>query len=288
MDELKPWVYSHTQLDLWRTCKRRYHWRYELGHKEPTTDNMAAGTWLVQNPIEDFHHQEFHPHTYWPNFIAEFGGKGDYDGPIFTPDIPQKTLIAYKANPVVGNVVDIERTFEIALPGGTRYSSRPDLVVERFKGGEMVGDGAGGQIQTKEFQRVVWDIKLKTFNQARNGDEFFLKPTLSPLDDQGISQAVCAGAEAFGQIQFWLGKKDGLLRGPFYLEHPLNPVLAREWKWETAFEIDQITALRDYISDRQWPKNPDSCNKFGRVCPAWDACNFGFVGKQLDKENKSA
>ena len=214
MDETKPWVYSHTQLDLWRTCKRRYHWRYELGHKEPTTDNMAAGTWLVQNPIEDLlRGEEIINEAYWANFLAEFGGTADYDGPLFTDKLPGKALAAYKANPVVGNVVEIEHTFEIELPGGIRYSSRPDLVVER------------------EGKRVVLDIKLKTFNQARNGDEFFLKPALSPLDDQGISQAVCAGADAFGQIQFWLGKKDGLLRGPFYLEHPLNPVLAEEWRW---------------------------------------------------------
>jgi len=271
MDETKPWVYSHTQLDLWRTCKRRYHWRYELGHKEPTTDNMAAGTWLVQNPIEDLlRGEEIINEAYWANFLAEFGGTADYDGPLFTDKLPGKALAAYKANPVVGNVVEIEHTFEIELPGGIRYSSRPDLVVER------------------EGKRVVLDIKLKTFNQARNGDEFFLKPALSPLDDQGISQAVCAGADAFGQIQFWLGKKDGLLRGPFYLEHPLNPVLAEEWRWETYWECDERRFMRRHFRSDSWPKNPDACNKFGRVCPAWDACNFGFVGKQLDKEKQSA
>jgi len=268
MDEIKPWVYSHTQLDLWRTCKRRYHWRYELGHKEPTTDNMAAGTWLVQEPIEKWelnnrYVDDDHGYSWevgWANFLAEFGGDDTYDGPLFTPKLPVATLKAYKANPIVGNVVEIEYTFRIEMAGGVHYSSRPDLVVER------------------EGKRVVWDIKLKTFNQARNGDEFFLKPTLSPLDDQGISQAVCAGADAFGQIQFWLGKKDGLLRGPFYLEHPLNPVLADEWKWETYWECMEIDNMKRHFESDSWPKNPDACNKFGRVCPAWDACNFGFVG----------
>ena len=46
--------------------------------------------------------------------------------------------------------------------------------------------------------------------------------------------------------------------------------------------------MRRHFRSDSWPKNPDACNKFGRVCPAWDACNFGFVGKQLDKEKQSA
>ena len=282
-EENGKWVYSHTQLDLWRTCKRRYHWRYVLGNEEPTTDAMAAGTWLVQTPVENYVGlQPFEPtdaywETCWANFLAEFGGDSSYDSGLFTPDLPRKVLAAYKVNPVVGKVVTIEETFYHDFPGGYRYSSRPDLVVER----QFVDvQHPSYQTETVTFavKRIAWDIKLKTFNQARNGDEFFLKPALSPLDDQGISQAICAGADAFGQIQFWLGKKDGLLRGPYYLEHSLNPVLAEEWKQETISEIEDIEAFKECHSSYPWPKNPDACGKFGRVCPAWDACNFGFVG----------
>ena len=279
-EETKPWVYSHTQLDLWRTCKRRYHWKYVLGNEEPTTDNMAAGTWLVQEPIEAFHKGDdtvFDLEYVWANFLAEFGGDDSYDGPLFTPELPKKVLDAYRVNQVVGKVVAIEETFYHEFPRCYRYSSRPDLVVER----QFVDvQHPSYQTETVTFavKRIAWDIKLKTFNQARNGDEFFLKPALSPLDDQGISQAICAGADAFGQIQFWLGKKDGMLRGPYYLEHSLNPVLAEEWKQETISEIEDIEAFKECHSSYPWPKNPDACGKFGRVCPAWDACNFGFVG----------
>ena len=267
------WVYSHTQLDLWRTCKRRYHWKYVLGNEEPTTDTMAAGTWLVQEPIEVFHETIFEndiSHC-WANFLSEFGGDSSYDSGLFTPDLPHKVLAAYRGNRVVGKVIAIEETYYRDLLGCYRYSSRPDLVAER--------DG----------HKIAWDIKLKTFNQARNGDEFFLKPALSTLDDQGISQAVCAGADAFGQIQFWLGKKDGLLRGPFYLEHQLNPVLADEWERETLYEVGEIEMLMNGLRfDTPPSKNPDACGKFGRVCPAWSACNFGFSNKKLDKQEQQA
>ena len=92
--------------------------------------------------------------------------------------------------------------------------------------------------------RTTWDIKLKTFNQAYKGDTNWARAPLSKFDDQCLGQAVCAGADAFGQIQFWLGKKDGLLRGPYYLEHSLNPVLAEEWQAETLHEIMLIDELK--------------------------------------------
>ena len=166
--------------------------------------------------------------------------------------------------PVKGDVVAVEETFFKDMPtAATIYQSRPDLVVDR--GGE----------------RVAWDIKLKTFNQSRVNDDFFVKPELSPFDDQGVGQAVCAGASAFGQIQFWLGKKDGILRGPFYIEHPLDPVLAQEWQSETCSEIAEIESWLKRGPNAPWPKNDQSCNAFGQTCSHRAECRFGFEAAPL-------
>src|SRR3990167_7307793 len=107
----KPWTYSHTQLALWKLCKRRYYNQYVLGKKEPKTVNMAAGAWLAQNPIEDWEKCKREGvdlntldssgwQAIWANFLAEFGGDDTFDDPIFTIALAKKILTAYKANPV--------------------------------------------------------------------------------------------------------------------------------------------------------------------------------------------
>jgi len=254
-------VFSHTSLDLWRLCKRRWYRRYVRGSKEPPTDNMAAGIWLCQNPIEDWHQDKGLLDSYWPNFLAEFGGDDSYDSPLFTKSLPQEVLAAYKETPVDGRIVEIEKRQRVLLASDCGYQSQPDMIVESERG------------------RTAWDIKLKTFNQQRAGDTFFLKPALSPLDDQGMGQAVVHDCQAFGQIQFYLGKKDGLLYGPYYVEHPLNPVLADEWRSETIDAIQEIEHWLQRSARSPWPKNPQSCTAFGRRCEGWNECLFGFVAQ---------
>ena len=287
---IKPWVYSHTQLALWKQCKRRYYQAYMLGNKEPTTPNMAAGTWLAQEPIEcweiacrQVEAWDAMWETTWANFLAEFGGDDSYDDPIFTIDLAKKILKTYKANPVQGKVVSIEETFYKDL-GGYHYSSRPDLVATLDPPLPPVGTIGPSYHHTK---RTTWDIKLKTFNQAKTGDTWYVKPELSTFDDQCLGQAICAGADAFGQIQFWVGKKDGVVIGPIYVEQPVSAVLAKEWEKETMIECAEIAGWRQpiapYFDVDPWPKNDQACHSFGRPCPHLQACNFGFETKPLDK-----
>jgi len=283
MEKEKPWVYSHTQLALWKLCKRRYYNRYVLGKKEPTTPNMAAGTWLAQEPIEawekckndDSIDWNYTIETLWPNFLAEFGGDESFKDRIFKLDLARRILAAYKANPVQGKVVEIEKTFVKDFASGLRYSSKPDFIVERDAWTEA-GNG-----ETHYTIVTAWDIKLKTFNQSREDDLYFAKAELSPFDDQGLGQAILAGAQAFGQIVFLLGKKDGTLVGPIYLEHPVNPVLATEWEQETVIELWDIERWRSwYTHSYPWSKNDQACHAFGKPCTYLPDCNFGFEPKE--------
>ena len=261
----ETWTYSHTQLALWKLCKRRYYMRYVLGRKEPTTANMAAGTWLAQEPIETYYQgrtfDDIAWQSIWANFLAEFGGTDDYDDPIFTLDLAKRILAAYKASPVQGKVVEIEKRYVKEFAGGYQYVSIPDLVVEREQG------------------RIAFDLKLKTFNQTKAGDTFWLKPELSPFDDQGVGQAVCSGSRAFGQIQFWVGKRDGVVHGPFYVEHQLGGTMAQEWMDETKAEIEDIYAYTGAYKTLPFPKNDQACHAFGRPCSWLANCKFGFEVK---------
>ena len=271
-------VYSHTQLALWKLCKRRYFNRYMLGKKEPTTPNMAAGTWLAQFPIEEWESaQRIDSPAWleivWANFLAEFGGDDSFKSPVFNLNLAKRILAAYKASPVQGKVVEIEKTFYKDFPGSEaplRYSSRPDLVVDH---GELLESPV----------RTTWDIKLKTFYQSRADDTFNAKTELSPFDDQCLGQAVLAGAQAFGQIVFLVGKKDGTLVGPVYLEHSVSATLAAEWERETAVEINEIDQWRtvNTLLRTPWPKNDQACHTFGKPCAYLNSCHFGF--EPLDK-----
>jgi len=272
----KPWRYSHTQLAMWKRCKRLYYNAYVLGKKEPTTPNMAAGTWLAQNPIEDWERLERSAsyidsgwEAIWANFLAEFGGD-DSNSPIFTLGLAKRILAAYKASPVQGKVVEIERTYEKEFPGGYLYTSRPDLVVERVD----------------SVARTTWDIKLKTFNQARAGDTYYAKAELSAFDDQCLGQAILSGANAFGQIIFLVGKRDATLVGPLYLEQPVSQVLKAEWELETQSEIADIETWKRSALTYPWPKNTDACHAFGKDCHCLAACNFGFEVKHANSSTK--
>jgi len=289
MNATKSWRYSHTQLAMWKRCKRLYYNAYVLGKKEPTTPNMAAGTWLAQEPIERWEASgrqlvdiDLWYESVWANFLAEFDGDNSYDSPVFTLDLAKRILAAYKANPVQGKVVEIEHTYEKKFPGGYLYTSRPDFVVERDAWTEL-GNG-----ETHHTIVTTWDIKLKTFNQARAGDTFYAKAELSAFDDQCLGQAILSGADAFGQIIFLVGKKDATLVGPFYLEQPVDPVLAREWKRETLAEIHNIADWRANLEPGShdpelnipWPKNTNACHDFSKDCHNLAACNFGFEVKR--------
>jgi hypothetical protein len=261
-NQMSNWIYSHTQLAVWNACKQRYKRQYIDNIKEPRSDNMAAGTWLCQNPIEHFIKTGKDPiwEDVWQGFIKEFDGDIDtYSSKIFNLDTAKQILKLYKKSPIDGGVVGIEKRFTYQFPDGTAYSSRPDLLVE----------------QPYITDIHCLDLKMKTFNQSKAGDTFFAKSYLSQFDDQGLGQAVLSGSQGFGQIIFYIGKKDGLVLGPDYKEHLLNPILAENWLQETALQIQDIERYRRLEQRLSWPKNSSSCALYGKPCPHLASCNFG-------------
>lgn len=266
MDMEENWSYSHTQLALWKLCKRRYYNKYVRKLQEPKSPNMAAGLWLVQAPVEEYHQigdQANIPvywDSVWKNYIKELSGIDNL--PIFNVELAKQVQKSYVKTPLHGKVVDIERRFNLTLPDGQVYQSRPDFVVE-----------ANGV-------RSTWDIKLMTFNQIRAGDTFYANKTpFYQMDDQCLGQAICANADFFGQIRFFVGKKDGLLIGPVYVEQPVSTILKAEWLLETQAEVRDIETWRKLLDTQPtypWPKNDSSCHAFGRLCHYFDGCNFGF------------
>lgn len=89
-----------------------------------------------------------------------------------------------------------------------------------------------------------------------------------------------AGATAMGHIRFYLDKRDAALYGPIYLEQPLSPVLADEWKEKTLKEILEIESMLK-TTHASWPKNDQSCHAFGKPCTYLHDCEFGFESVQI-------
>ena len=275
--EKKPWRYSHTQLSTWKACPRLYYDTYVL--RKPVartkTDAMAAGTWLAQHPVETYERGRLDRSMQandgvvleeaWANFLAEFGGTEKYRSKMFKKDLAKRILELYKAMPVNGKVVEIEKTYTWTTVEGFVYTSRPDLVTE-----QQYDFG-------RDIRHTTWDIKLITYSQSRPGDDFFAHKPLLRFDDQCLGQAICAGADSFGQIQFFLGKMDGKLIGPKYVEHLVSEVMANEWKGETAQTIREIEAQK-LLTHGSWPKNTDSCLRYGSMHPCLflDDCDMGF------------
>jgi len=271
----KDHVFSHTSLDLWRLCKRQWWHRYVNGDKQVTTDNMAAGTWLVQEPIEAFHRDDPNLGTplagdyIWANFLAEFGGDDSYEHPVFTPNLPKQVLSLYKQAPVEGVVFEIEKRFQVELKGGVKFQSKPDLVVERMVHSDEPIEVSGVCCNAT---RTAWDIKLKTFWARYPGATPEVEPLL-PFDDQGLGQALAATCDHFGQIRFYLDKRSGNLHGPVYVEEPVSRILLDEWENET---VDTILEIESHLAwDHTWPKNDKACKAFGRVCAFLEHCKFG-------------
>lgn len=258
--ETTTWTYSHSQISKYRTCPRLYHDEYMLGIKGPKTPNMAFGTWMLHEPIEEYLRQQ--PHftgltgawweTVWANYLAEFGGDNDFDDPILNMKTARKCLDLYKKSPIEGEVKAVEGRNYYTFPDGLRYVSVPDFVVEQ-----------------NLASRYTVDLKFTT--------GWRVAPLL-PYDDQCLGQAIVAGADGFIRMTFQGDKKTGKVSGPYTEEHAVDPMLREEWieeTWATCREIDSWRR-KTYAT---WPKDDDTCFRYGidRPCHRIAACKSGAV-----------
>jgi hypothetical protein len=271
----EDWVYSHSQLSKFRLCPTRSYAHYILGDKEPTTPQMAAGTWLLHTPVEGhvvgMPFDEVYWEMIWANFIAEAGLPGDYKSKLYSMDLARALLGTYKANPLPGRIASVEETFYTTFPGGYRYSSRADFILSD-ECEETLSLGGPGDIVTcnHPISRTTVDLKLKFVNP-----KYFKIDPLTTFDDQLLGQAICAGADRFARYTFPVAKDNGKVLDPIYEEHPVDPVLADRWRANTAYWIGEIETLRARGPHAIWPFNTNNCNAYARPCWRKGACEFG-------------
>lgn len=257
------WTYSHTQIEMWRSCQRLYHDVYVLGHKKPTTPNMAFGTWMLHTPIEGYvQGYDWTPDAWeglWANYLAEFGGDDDFDDPIFTLKTAKKCLDLYKKSPIEGDVQAVEEKFYYEFPDGLRYVSKPDFIVEQ----------AAHPHSGYAPMRYTVDLKFTT--------AFKVAPLL-PYDDQLLGQAIVCKADGFIRATFKADRKSGRVEGPAYEEHALDKTLVDEWIEETWATCREIKSWRQK-THATWVKNPNNCFRYGvdNPCHRLGICKGGFV-----------
>lgn len=269
-DEDGKRYYSHTSLTLFRLCPRRWYRRYVRGIAEGTSDAAAAGTWLCERPVTGLITQDGiysnHHEVYWANFLAEFGGDDSYQSALYTPELPRNVLKLYKASPIQGKVVEIQKRYVYDLTGGFLYQSIPDFVVWRSRP-EMV-----------ESSTVALDCKLRSYWGKYPDAPPEVEPLL-PYDDQGLGQAIAAGADTFGQMRFYVNKRTGELHGPVYVEEPVSSILREEWIQN---QVDTIEQIERYLkrTHASWPIDQNGCKAFGRECPGLEECKLGWIRKE--------
>jgi hypothetical protein len=253
------WTYSYTQLKLWRECKRRYYYKYVMGIQQETTPAMCFGT-LVHTGIEgwlatpNLNVWDFA----WANFLADCGETDTYKHPAYNLDTAKRCLDLYKRSPVAGRVLEIEQSQVYTFPGGYRYQSKADFVVERTR---------------PDMARVGEDIASRYTVDFKTTTSWQVDPLL-PFDDQLLGQAVCNNADGFVRVTFQIDKKTGRVTGPHIEEVVVDPVMRDEWLRETVTTILDIESHKRM--DCVWPKDSSSCMAYGRECPHMAACSMGL------------
>lgn len=256
-------TYSYSSLSKWRECKQKWRNAYLMGQREPTTPNMAAGTWLLEKPVQDWHsgieQNDAYWEAIWANYLAEFNGDASFDHPLFNIDTAKQMLSMYKTKPMRSDIVSMQSRYWHRFPGGYAYQSKPDFVIHR--------SGLRGTI----------DLKLQTVGSA-----FFKPEPLSPFDDQCLGQAVLASCTFFGKIIFRIEKRSAKIEGPIFQEQAVDEGLAQQWLDQTAREIADIESYMR-LERGLWPKNSQACDNWGRQCPYLKACKAGV---DMPKKNR--
>lgn len=260
-------IYSHTNLSLWRLCKRRWWHRYVLGEKEPQTPVMLFSIYMIHEVLAlddvDWDAQ-------WSKFKACPEVNNDFSNTLLCLDTAKRLKRSFDEIKVeLGKIVAAEQMFKYTLvPSTFSFQSKPDLVIE------------------KELICATVDFKFVTSNWPSAKRPWPLKP-LSPFDDQLLGQALAVAgdtgvdnyqASKFIRVSFQGDRKSGNISGPIIEERCVDLALASEWNSETIATIEEIE--RWSHDHRSHPKNDQACNAFGKPCSYLAACKNGFQGVQ--------
>lgn len=253
---MKDWTYSHTQLDLYDLCCRRYYYRYVLGLREPPSIPASYSTWMLHRPVEAWVQYGLDPSVdwgetftgYWAEFVTELDLPLDFDDPLYNVKNAKAMLAQWIANPIEGKVSGVESRGGATFPSGAKYVSIPDFVIENERGLSTV------------------DLKMTS--------GWKVSP-LSPFDDQFLGQAIPLGADGFYRVTFQGDKKSGKVAMLPPEWQPVDPVLRAEWLDDTNQAMDLIEQDRRRVRGG-WRKKGNACHAFGRECPYVGRCQIGL------------
>lgn len=251
------WTYSHTQLNLFRICPRRYYEKYVIGpgDDEEMSPIVEFSKLLVHEPIEARangvpwglkQYQEAEA-----KFMKTTGLKPDftYFGADLAIDIQRMLSDTPLANPKDVQFVEYGKTVGLSDPWGSdevrwQFQSKPDIV------------------------RPSMTIDLKVTESWKP------KPLMS-FADQFMGQAIVFGRPVFCRIVFQILK--GKAQSPIVDELPVDEVLAEEWVRNTVRTIKWIEHCREI---GYWPQQEQGCEAYGRPCPFKGSCSYGFTDQK--------
>lgn len=254
-------IYSHSSLDKYDLCPRRFYYHYELGLREPQGLAAAYSTHLIHAPIEAYVRDwlgggagraaidwDATYDAYWLEFRRELDLMPDFDDVLYSLANAKRVLAMYVKDPIDGDYIAVEERGYLTFPNGMQYVSIPDFLVRNERGLSTV------------------DLKMTSGWKI---------PPLSPYDDQFLGQAIPLGADGFYRVTIQGDKKSGRITLLPAEWQPVDPVLAGEWRDEVAQQIDLIEQDRLRVRGN-WRKKDKNCNAFGRECTWKGRCEIGL------------
>lgn len=250
------WTYSHTQLNLFRLCPRRYYERYilpppEIALIEAVSVQQVYSALVIHPGIEALHTDRN------------------------TPFNLQLSIDKFRADPAVSNLDTAAWDTKLATAIFETYKLNPITGPTRveFEGRIKVDDTVTKEINKYQFMSrpdfVTEDstVDLKFTLSARYYP-------LKPFDDQMLGQAIVFNKPKFQRRQIMVDKKDWSLKDIVVEEHNVDSLLRDNWFERT------VKSMRDIEECRRvnlWTEHDHACGAYGRVCPYMGSCVYGRV-----------
>ena len=253
-----PWRYSHTQLSLFLTCPRKYHYAYHHGLRRMDRAGLPA-IWsrtLVHPALLGAYQGVWR--DYWTPLHTSYTREG---GLLATLD-PLYNLTTAKL---------LLKTYQDQL--ALDLASYQVLGV----GVELRDDGWTGFLDAPLLQDQAGDKWVLEFKTSRYGPGVNREPL-----GQAVGYCALTGARGFLLSHFQLTPPSKTSTKP-KVDHtrfqvPLGPDHLAEWRAER----DLLTTWIDQAQSTEvWPKNPQSCYQYGQPCPYLGACRAGALAPSL-------
>lgn len=283
-------TFSHTSLNLWRTCKRRWWFRYVAKHKEQVSLPAIWSVEMVHRPFAELSGISSLSEATWADCLERFRGaaiEAGYEETItkdanFRSVGTGKRIFEAVRRKVVlaGKLSGTECEGLLRLSGFQSYYSRPDGII------------------VMEGRHLTVDLKYTETAWQKNGNPWPVKELL-PYDDQLLGQAITHGADGFVRMDIRVNPKTAEIADVVVQERPLDLDHAKEWSALTKTTVQEIEdwlgSYYDWNGNPRpnappWPKNQAACFSFGKWCPHLTHCKAGWKALRwkLEQEETNA